>query len=151
MLWFVHADSRLDRDAGAAIRRAAAEGARWGCMSVSIDSRDPRLWLVAGAMNLRARLTGACSGDMGIWATRALYEEVGGFAPLAAFEDLVFADRARRIASCRVLPVPIVTSARRWEQAGTGRTIAWMWALRLAYRVGVPPARLARLYRPDHR
>jgi len=151
LLWFVHADSMLPQDAGAAIRSAVAQGAAWGCLSVAIDSRDLRLGLASRGMNLRARLTGSCTGDMGMWATRALYEAAGGFDPLVAFEDLVFADRARRLAPCTVLAVQVHTSARRWQRGGVWRTIAWMWALRLLYRAGVPPARLASAYQRGRR
>ena len=49
-------------------------------------------------------------------------------------------------------PFPILrervsTSARRWEERGVARTIALMWALRLAHALGVSPERLARWYR----
>jgi hypothetical protein len=39
-----------------------------------------------------------------------------------------------------------VTSGRRWETRGPWRMIFTMWRLRLAYALGVDPARLARDY-----
>ena len=40
----------------------------------------------------------------------------------------------------------MTTSARKWEREGAVRTILLMWALRLLYVLGVPPARLHRWY-----
>jgi hypothetical protein len=40
----------------------------------------------------------------------------------------------------------VVSSGRRWEEQGVVRTVARMWALRLAFWLGVPPRRLWRHY-----
>ena len=84
---------------------------------------------------------------MGIWVDRSLYDDLGGFPPLASFEDLVFTDRARRVVRPQVLLPPLVLSARRWVRRGYARTTLEHWGLRGAYRLGVPPSRLASLYR----
>jgi len=146
LVWFVHADSRVAPGAGGAVRAASLE-APFGCCAVRIDSADARLRLTARLMNRRARRTGVSSGDMGQWFHRSLLDRIGGVPDLEAFEDLVLADRARAVAPWAVAPAWIETSARRWDQEGIPRTIARMWALRVGYRLGVPPRRLARAYR----
>lgn len=143
LLWFLHADTGVPPGAVAALRATASA---WGCFAVTISSGDPRLRLVATAMNLRARLTGSATGDMAIWARRSLVDQVGGWAPLPAFEDLVFTDQARRFAPAEVLEPAVTTAARRWNTHGITRTILKMAALRGAYRLGADPARLARRY-----
>jgi hypothetical protein len=45
-----------------------------------------------------------------------------------------------------VLSSPVETSARRWRQRGIVNTVLQMWWLRLAFFLGVSPARLARWY-----
>jgi hypothetical protein len=40
----------------------------------------------------------------------------------------------------------LVTSSRRWESGGPLRVIGLMWALRLAYALGVSPTKLAKRY-----
>jgi rSAM/selenodomain-associated transferase 2 len=144
-LWFVHADSTLGAGSGAALRGAAGP---WGCFRTRIASRDVRLLLTGWVMTQRAVRTGACTGDMGIWADRCFYERVGGFGPLPALEDLAFSDRARAIEPAEVLAPVLETSARRWTGQGVSRTMLRMWMIRLGYRVGIDPMRLSRGYQP---
>jgi hypothetical protein len=143
----VHADASLPEGAGAALRCLPAE-ARWGCFEVELmDSQDPRLRFTAAWMNRRAARFGSCTGDMGIWTRQELYQEVGPMAPLAAFEDLEWTDRARHRCPAWVLPLRLGLSARRWQKEGVSRTILRMWALRAGYRLGLPPERLLEWYR----
>ena len=144
-LWFVHADSTPSVGSGAALRGATGP---WGCFRTRIASRDVRLVLTGWVMTRRAVLTGACTGDMGIWADRSFYERVGGFGPLPALEDLAFSDRARAVAPAEVLAPVLETSARRWTGQGVSRTMLRMWMIRLGYRVGIDPMLLSRGYQP---
>lgn len=145
VVWFVHADTRVPAGAGEALRAAAArEG--WGCFATRVESADPRLRVCGAWMTARARRTGVCTGDMGMWLRREVYDDVGGFPPWAAFEDLELADRARARHRWAVVDLPLGTSARRWERDGVSRTILRMWALRAGFRLGVDPALLARAY-----
>ncbi|GDX79489.1 glycosyl transferase [Deltaproteobacteria bacterium] len=148
ILWFVHADTGVPAGAGAALRGAAAP---WGCFATTLRSRDPRLRFCGRWMTARARRSGSCSGDMGLWFRRELFTALGGFAPLPALEDLELSDRARAQHPWAVLEPRITTSARRWELEGTTRTMVRLWALRAGYRLGVDPDRLARSYRSTPR
>jgi hypothetical protein len=40
----------------------------------------------------------------------------------------------------------VTTSARRWNRDGVVRTVVRMWLIRAMYLLGVPPARLKRMY-----
>lgn len=144
-LWFLHADTQVPPDVVAHLRAAPGP---WGCFHVTLSSRDPRLWFTARAMGLRARWLGSCTGDMGIWMDRGFYDALGGFAPWQMFEDLDISDRARARSPCKVLPVVLQTSSRKWKQNGVTRTILQMWMLRAAYRLGGNPNHLSRWYHP---
>ena len=143
LLWFVHADAQVAPGAGAALRGARAD---WGCFALDFDVADWRLDLTARLMVRRAERGGACSGDMGIWLRRPLFDALGGFPPWAAFEDLDLSDRARALAPCEVLRPPLQVSARRWTGRGVRRTVVELWCLRALWRAGVPGELLARLY-----
>lgn len=147
-LWFLHADSRVPPGALAALRSAAT---RWGCFEVRIDGRHPLLRSTEAVMNLRARLTGCCTGDMGMWMDRSLYERLGGFPPWPLLEDLGLGDAARAVEPWSVLRPALSTSARRWERAGVVRTMWKMWVVRAAWRMGREPASLVSFYRSEPR
>ena len=102
VLLFLHADTRLPADAVAAI---AAGAARAGCRRSSPAMGTLRrrastagravLRLVAAMMNLRSRLTGIATGDQGMFVTRALFDEAGGFPALPLMEDVALSRRLR--------------------------------------------------------
>lgn len=142
ILWFLHADS-VAPPAAAATLRAAGDPERWGCFEVAIDSADPRLRLTAAWMNRRAHRSGWCTGDMGIWVGAALYCQLGGFPVEEGLEDMAFCQRALGVRGPLVLPAPLGLSARRWQERGIGSTILRLWALRLGFHLGLPPALLA--------
>jgi rSAM/selenodomain-associated transferase 2/rSAM/selenodomain-associated transferase 1 len=155
VLLFLHADTRLPADAVAAIAAAlptpdAGDCPRWGRFDVDIDGRPRVLRLVAAMMNLRSRLTGIATGDQGMFVTRALFAQVGGFPELPLMEDVALSRRLRDLAgrpAC--LAARVVTSGRRWEARGPWRTILLMARLRFDYWRGVDPAKLARRYAGD--
>ena len=102
--------------------------------------------VVAAAMNVRSRLTGIATGDQAIFARRSVFERVGGFPLQPLMEDIELSRRLRAISRPVCIRARAVTSARRWESRGVGRTIVLMWWLRFAYWCGVSPERLARRY-----
>ncbi len=145
LLWFVHADSAVQPGSGAAIK-AAAGAADWGCLRVEIDDPDPRLRFTAWWMNARARHARSATGDMGMWARRSALASVGGWPQVALCEDLALSAALRASFAFAAVDHPIGTSARRWRGAGVQRTILTMWAVRVAWQLGAPPAALAWLY-----
>jgi rSAM/selenodomain-associated transferase 2/rSAM/selenodomain-associated transferase 1 len=146
VLLFLHADTALPPRADEAIAAAMAAGAEWGRFDVRIDGRSWLLRIVAGAMNLRSRLTGIATGDQAIFVRRQRFEQLGGFAPIDLMEDVALSARLRRIGRPACLRPPVFTSARRWERHGIFRTILLMWQLRARYFLGADPSLLARRY-----
>ncbi len=150
LLWFLHADSGVPPQLPEQIV-AAARHFSWGCCAVDFGDPDPRLRLTSAVMNHRARRSGSCTGDMGIWVHRRFFEELGRFAPLSALEDLDFSFRARRRAAWTVVDGPLLSSSRRWRREGMTRTILKMWTIRSGYYLGIDPNLLATWYRSQPR
>lgn len=146
VLWFVHADTRVPEKAAPVIIESVAHAAGWGRFDVRLSGDRLLLRLVERMMNWRSRFTGIATGDQGIFVTRELFERVGGFAALPLMEDIDLSRRLKREQRPLCLRDTLTSSSRRWEQKGIVRTIALMWVLRLAYFLGVPPARLAMHY-----
>lgn len=147
-LLFLHADTR-PQFREEQLLEALAEQPEWGFCRVGLDSRRRALRLVARAMNRRARLTAVATGDQLLVVRRESFEALGGFAAIPLMEDVELCKRLRRRGPPAAFDLPVLTSARRWEQRGVMRTVLHMWSLRLAYWMGVSPRRLWRHYYGD--
>jgi rSAM/selenodomain-associated transferase 2 len=141
-LLFLHADTRLPPGADALVRDAL-ESHAWGRFDVAIDSEDPRLAVIAYFVNRRSRLTGIATGDQAIFVRRDAFP---GFPPIALMEDVAFSRVMKQVSPPACLAARAVTSARRWERHGIGRTVLLMWRLRYDYWRGADPDELARRY-----
>ncbi|MBI3994479.1 MAG: TIGR04283 family arsenosugar biosynthesis glycosyltransferase [Nitrospirae bacterium] len=149
VLLFLHADSRLAHGAFDAVMQALEDPAvAGGAFALAIDSSRPVLRLVAAAANGRTRLTNIPYGDQGIFVRRSVFERMGGYPDLPIMEDLEFSRRLKRAGKIALLPMPITTSSRRWDNEGIGYTTLRNQIFVLAYFLGVSPARLAVRYRP---
>jgi rSAM/selenodomain-associated transferase 2 len=148
VLLFLHADTLLPADADERVLEGlAASGRCWGRFDVAIDGRSRWLAVVAWMMNRRSRWSGIATGDQAIFITREAFDAVGGFPLQPLMEDIELSARLRQRGRPLCLRDRVHTSGRRWEQRGVWRTIMLMWRLRLLYRLGVSPERLARAYR----
>lgn len=146
VLLFLHADTRLPPTAIGDIGRALAAGYVWGRFDVRIIPENGLLKVVALLMNLRSRLTGIATGDQAIFVKSHLFAALGGYPDMRLMEDLALSDRLKQYGRPARIKSQVTTSARRWRQHGYLKTIVKMWSLRLAFRLGVAPDKLARFY-----
>jgi rSAM/selenodomain-associated transferase 2 len=151
VLWFLHADTIPPPGALIEIKRTLEdESVVGGNFGLLFDGPSRAARQLTAIYPLLRRL-GLCYGDSGIFIRKRVYEEIGGFRPLALFEDLDLLRRLRRAGRFVHLPCSIVTSSRRFEQ----RNFALMWlhwtGLQLLYWCGVSPNLLARWYRRARR
>lgn len=145
-LLFLHADTRLGgRWREAVAGHIARHPRKAACFGFRLDDDAWRARLIERGVAFRVRLLGLPYGDQGLLISRALYDEVGGYRALPLMEDV---DLVRRIGRRRLLTLSAlaVTSANRWRQDGWARRSARNLACLLLYRLGVSPARIARLY-----
>lgn len=147
VLLFLHADTRLPRDAPEQVHAALADGQHvWGRFDVAITGRHPLLRVIAWCINRRSRYTGIATGDQAIFVRRDAFESAGRFAEIALMEDVALAKRLRRWTRPCCLACRVTTSGRRWQTRGVWRTVFLMWLLRLGYWLGCRSDFLARLY-----
>ena len=151
ILLFLHADTELPINADECICNAlTAQDSRWGWFDIKLSKPQLAFRVVAATMNLRARLTSVSTGDQALFVEKELFQEVGGFPPLALMEDIAISKLLRRRGSPS-RPVGLVTtSSRRWEDNGLISTILLMWGLRFLYFIGVKPQKLREIYYPSH-
>ncbi len=146
VLLFLHADTSLPENADRFILDGLAHSQRaWGRFDLHFDG-GRLLRLVALMMNTRSRLTGIATGDQAMFVTRAAFDRVGGFPPIALMEDVALSAKLKWVSRPLCLSARVTTSGRRWRRHGALRIILLMWVLRLRYFLGADPARLARAY-----
>lgn len=146
VLLFLHADTRLPENADAFISKGLAHNTHaWGRFDVRF-AEGTAMRVIGAMINLRSRLTGIATGDQAMFVTRAAFDQVGGFPPIALMEDVRLSKRLKLVSHPLCIPTPVLPSARRWRDNGLLRTVLLMWWLRLAHFLGRDPARLARTY-----
>ena len=143
-LLFLHADSVLPAD----LDQQFPAQARWGFFRLHLDSKARVYRMIENAVNIRSRLTRIAGGDQGLFFKRELFDELGEFPNIPLMEDVAICKLARQKAPPAVIASSISSSPRRWQKNGVLKTILLMWSLRLAYWLGVDPARLQRIYYP---
>jgi len=146
ILLFLHADTRLPPGALDAVRAAVSAGRVWGRFDVRLDGARAAYRVIEWFMNRRSALTGIATGDQAIFVRRDVFASLGGYAPIALMEDIELSRRLKRIGTPARLAGPVTASVRRWERQGVVCTVLRMWGLRLLFRLGVSPTRLARWY-----
>jgi rSAM/selenodomain-associated transferase 2 len=147
-LLFLHADTRLDPEAWAAIRRTVAQGtgARAASFRFALDDRAWQARLLELGVRLRVTLLALPYGDQGLLIHRSLYQQVGGYRDLPLMEDV---DLVRRLGRKRLMRLDgrAVTSSERWRRRGWARQSLANLRCLILYAAGVPAERIARLRR----
>lgn len=146
VLLFLHADSRLPAGAHGALTTAVAGGAVGGNFALRFDGLDRFARVLTAAYALQRRF-GVYYGDSSIWVARPTFDRLSGYRDLPIMDDYEFVRRLERSGPTACLPGPATSSDRRWRTIGIARTLLSWWLIRLAFLAGVPPTRLARLYR----
>lgn len=146
VLWFLHVDSVVPLHAGKLIIEALSVKKPWGRFTIRLSGKSWLLRMIEFSMNLRSRLSGIITGDMGIYCSASLFRQLGGYPDIPLMEDIAFSQLCRKVSRPVTINEPLITSSRRWEEQGILRTVFTMWRLRLAYFLGSDPARLARRY-----
>lgn len=146
-LMFVHADSRLPREALTQAEAACAkDDVVGGRFNLRLDAPGFKYRLTEELINARSRLTRIATGDQCIFVKRHVFERLGGYADIPLMEDVELCSRLRREGRFVALSARARTSARRWEKNGFWPTVILMWSLRGLYAAGVPASRLAQWY-----
>jgi hypothetical protein len=147
LLFFLHGDSQapflFDWWIRQGLSRPKASG---GSFSFGLDSIFPGSGLITAVANARSRLLGLPYGDQGLFVGRELFFELGGFPETPLLEDVHMVRALNKRGRIQIVPVPVLTSARRWTRLGPLRTTLINQLVMAGFALGVPETRLARLY-----
>ena len=118
----------------------------WGFCEIRLSKEHFIYKSIAWFINRRSLMTSVASGDQMLFVRRAVFLAIGGYDEIPLMEDISLSKRLRLMSKPKVVPRNVVSSSRRWEKKGVGRTIVLMWVLRLAYFFGIAPSFLRRFY-----
>jgi hypothetical protein len=150
VLLFLHADTRLPERFDEFVRQALSRpGTVAGAFKLRIDGSAWGLRMIERLANWRSHRWHMPYGDQAIFLRAETFHDIGGFPDMPIMEDFELMRRLRRRGRIAIVPVPIVTSARRWEKMGVLKTTLINQAMIVAYLLGVSPLRLARWYHAD--
>ncbi|MHB8646177.1 MAG: TIGR04283 family arsenosugar biosynthesis glycosyltransferase [Thermomicrobiales bacterium] len=145
VLLFVHADTHLANVA--MVRQMMSDPAIvGGAYRLRFDD-DARVYRMMARRADQRSLTGAYTGDQGIFVRRSVFEKLGGFPTWPLMEDVAFSERLRNEGRVVLLDAEAITSTRRHKAQGPYRLIGRVMLIRLLYRFGASPESLARLWR----
>ena len=145
IIWVLHVDAyNLSQPISRLKEITASRRLVWGRFDVEMS----RLRYVPLLMNLRSRLTKICTGDQGIFFSKSLIDEIGGFPAQSLMEDIEASRLLKRrfpseFVACREI---LGASDRLWLEHGLVKTIVRMWWYRLLYFFGVSASWLYQKY-----
>ncbi len=147
LLFFLHGDSQapflFDWYIRQGMRRSGTVG---GSFSFGLDKRFPGAGLITTVTNVRSRMLRLPYGDQGLFLSASLFRELGGFPETQLLEDVHMVQALKRKGGLVIVPVPVVTSGRRWTRLGPLRTTLINQLIMAGYLLRVPETQLARLY-----
>ncbi len=148
VLLFLHSDTVLPQGYVEEIRRILSRtGVVAGAFRFATDYRNVAMRVVEWSTNLRARWLQLPYGDQGIFVRTSDFRRLGGFHEWPIMDDFDFIVRARKLGRIAIADSAAVTSGARWKNLGILRTMLRNQIVVALYYGGVPPDRLAELYR----
>lgn len=155
ILLFLHADTQLPASFDAMIRtmitaskiNSPQKAVVAGAFKLRINAPLLSLRLIEFGVNWRSRWLQMPYGDQAIFLKSQLFYDIGGFPNLPMMEDFELILRLKRLGRIIIIPVPVLTSARRWQKLGVLKTTLINQGAIIAYLLNIPPKQIAYWYR----
>jgi rSAM/selenodomain-associated transferase 2/rSAM/selenodomain-associated transferase 1 len=148
ILLFLHADTLLPENFAQHVLDALAQpGVVAGAFELRIDSPFPFLRFIERIANWRSRYLKTPYGDQAIFMLSEVFHQMGGYPAMPIMEDFELIRRFQKIGDVLTLPVPVITSPRRWLNHGILKTTLINQLIVLSYFMGLSPDTISRRYR----
>lgn len=122
-----------------------------GFFSYSLNTASIGLKIIELGVAIRSGVFNLPYGDQGLFLSKKIFQEIGGFAEIPLMEDIEILQRLRRHGKLREASLSVVTSARRFQKYGTLKTFTKDALISAAFHAKVSPHVLARFYRFGNR
>ena len=143
-LWFVHADSTINKDA---LLKIDFYNYDIGCLKIRFHPSNFAIYFNSLMSTQRVLQDNIAFGDQGIFVKREIFEKIGGYKDMPIMEDYRFSEDITKLGyKFKVLDCYITTSSRRYK-GKTLRTMYQMQTLQKWYRQGVPIEEINKRYK----
>lgn len=144
ILWFVHADSVLQKNV---IPKILESNFDVGCLKIKFHPGGFQMFCNAKISTKRVEILNIAFGDQGLFLKKEIFEKIGGYKDMPIMEDYRISEDITALGyKINVLNSTITTSSRRYK----GKTLRTMWQmqkLQKMYRDGVNINKIAELYK----
>ncbi len=146
ILLFLHADTLLPEGWLAEVRETLNRHRTIaGAFEFQLDEVLFGSKLIERLANARSRIFQMPYGDQAIFVKAETFRDLGGYRNLPVMEDFELVDRLRKRGRVAIVPLPAVTSSRRWKRLGVLTNTLINQAAIIAYYAGASPALAARI------
>jgi rSAM/selenodomain-associated transferase 2 len=148
ILVFLHADTILPTNALLLIQKTLQNKLLvGGAFTLRIQSHNALLRTIAIFSTFRSQITRAPYGDQVIFLRKSYFDAIGGYKNIPLMEDVELMRRIKKKkGEIIILPIPVITSDRRWNQEGLFYTALRDSIIIFLYWCGVPAEKLAKFY-----
>jgi rSAM/selenodomain-associated transferase 2/rSAM/selenodomain-associated transferase 1 len=148
ILLFLHADTQLPTQFETMITETLAQpDVLAGAFELQIDSPHWALRWIETGVKWRSRWLQLPYGDQAIFMPAQVWQRLDGFREMVIMEDFDMMRRLKPLGPIHIVPVPVKTSARRWQKLGILKTTLINQLMIMGYFLGISPERLAHWYR----
>ena len=150
VLLFLHADTCLPVGFDVYVRWTLARPrVVAGAFELGITGEGSGLRWIERVANWRSHTFQMPYGDQAIFLSRQRFHDLGGFKKLPIMEDYELIKRLSRRGYISTVPLPVLTSGRRWKNMGIVKTWLINQTMVAGYHLNVPPHLLLRWYRRE--
>jgi rSAM/selenodomain-associated transferase 2 len=148
VLLFLHGDTCLPVGFDVMLCQALLEATTIaGAFALRLAASSWSFRLIEVGINWRSLYCHMPYGDQGIFLRKQTFEEIGGFPEMPLMEDFELMRRLKPRGKITIIPVPVVTSARRWLENGIWKTTLINQIIILTYLMGVKTDYIVAQYR----
>lgn len=146
LLYFLHADTYPPKDWDSILLNQFSNSNQAGCFRLAFDDTHPLLRFYAWFTRFDFRFVRY--GDQSLFVSKKLFKKVGGFdSSLIVMEDNEIIYQLKRYTHFSILPLNVITSARKYRTNGIFRLQLIFSLIYSGYMFGVSQAVLVDLYK----
>ncbi|MDR4493247.1 MAG: TIGR04283 family arsenosugar biosynthesis glycosyltransferase [Nitrospirales bacterium] len=138
-LMFLHADTLLPPEAFEELHRLRLDPAHQaGGFRHQFSGKDWRLRMISWLDNFRCTRSHIVYGDQAVFVRQGLFKDLGGFPQQPFLEDVAFGEKLLTRTIPRLLPLTVITDARKFIKMGVWRSLLRVLLIILHVEFGLP-------------